>query len=231
MIIERGGRLVIGATCFADARAAIDLAVVIAKTLEMDIVAFLLEDEAVYLASNHPSARTITHSGSSLPVTGAIMREAFEKDARALEHALSAMEKRSGLRWSFNRLAGNLESLLERENGNRRFSLFGADWVRLQSPDPKNAIVAIVEDASTQSITSSLAKMLASELTMSFEAFQTNDETIEGDGLISFLQNRSLSAAVVSNNIVQKYGIENILNAARCPVIVPDETYEIIDGV
>lgn len=218
---KRPKRMLFGATCFADARGSIDLAVVVAKTLNLDISAYLLEDEAVLLASRLPNARATTIMGSSLPVTDSMMRDAFARDAQAFEQALATTAGQSRLRWSFTRIAGDFETVLGREADHIGLSLLGYNWIQKPRTDGDSSVVVVAQKDDVPALVDRFADPISQEVGGRIETFDIEPE-FEPSRMIDFLQRKCLTAVVVPMDVAKKAGIENILNAGRCPVIVLD---------
>lgn len=216
---ERPKRMLFGATCFADARGSIDLAVVVAKTLKLDISAYLMEDEAALLASQLPNARATTIMGSSLPVTDSMMRDAFARDAQAFERALSTTANQSGLGWTFTRIAGDFETVLDHESEQIGLSLLGYNWNQKTRSNSDYSFVVVAQKDDRAAIVDRLAGPIAQEMDGRIETFDIDPE-FEPSRLIAFLQKRSLAAIVVTMEVARKAGIVKILNAGRCPVII-----------
>ena len=111
---HRRTRIVVAATCFADADPAIRIGVSLAEFLDGDIKAMLIEDEAVLHSAALPFARAFHATGrSSLPVTSNDMRSAYLRDARRIEGRLADATRRSMVSWSFERCTGRARAMMD----------------------------------------------------------------------------------------------------------------------
>ncbi|NNE51865.1 MAG: hypothetical protein HKN30_05620, partial [Sulfitobacter sp.] len=58
-------RVVLGATCYADAAASLQVALVLAKQISADIHGCLVTDDAILASVSYPNARAVAYSGRS----------------------------------------------------------------------------------------------------------------------------------------------------------------------
>lgn len=212
-------RLLLGATCYADARESIDIAALLARKLNLDISAYLLEDEATLLASDLPHAKVTNPSGTTLPVSASEMRDAFHRDAQAFQQALSIKAKRSRLDWTFTQIAGTFESVLDEEGGRKSLSLFGYNRLHQPPSGTKSLIVVAFEGKELDPSVDQLALALAEETGGQIETIAL-DVQFDQSQLIAFLQGQNLAALIISDPLVRKIGVDTVINAGRCPVVI-----------
>ncbi|MDH3264640.1 MAG: hypothetical protein OEM24_11645 [Paracoccaceae bacterium] len=104
-------RVVLGATCYAEAHAALAVAVRVATRLGGEVQGLFVEEEAALAVAARPGARIVTPGGRLLTGVGAErMARAFLSDARRFERELGAAA--GALSWSFARRAGQRAAVL-----------------------------------------------------------------------------------------------------------------------
>jgi hypothetical protein len=123
--VKNSGQVIICATCFADASSAIDIAALLAKKLKLEIKAYFIEDESAFLAASLPFTRAISVNGGSSQATHAAMRDAYLRDAKTYEIALSNAARTAALTWSFEQVKGHPETLLVDAKAKGDLILFG----------------------------------------------------------------------------------------------------------
>lgn len=101
-------RVILGATCSADAEATLALATELAVTSGGEFHGLLVEDEAVMALSRAPSASIIGPSGTAIEgLNSKTMTAAVARDATRFERLIAEAAERSGLRASFSRKRGH----------------------------------------------------------------------------------------------------------------------------
>jgi hypothetical protein len=104
-------RVILGATCYAEAHAALRVAVRVATRLGGEVQGLLVEEEAALAVAGRPGARIVTPGGRLLTGIGAeSMARAFLSDALRFERELGAAA--GTLSWSFARRAGRRAAVL-----------------------------------------------------------------------------------------------------------------------
>lgn len=215
--VKNSGQVIISATCFADASSAIDLATLLAKKLKLEIKAYFIEDESAFLAASLPFARAISVTGGSSQVTHAAMRDAYLRDAKTYEIALSNAARTAALTWSFEQVKGNPETLLVDAKTKGDLILFG--FQRLQKQ--KGAIGVIQERELPNPELTKLGTSLSRALGLPLETVTVPVSNATGE-VLNFLQNNSLTAIILPHKTALSVGISAVLEAGRCPVIVYD---------
>jgi len=217
--VKNSGQVIISATCFADASSAIELATFLAKKLKLEIKAYFIEDESALLAASLPFARAISVAGGSSQVTHAEMRDAYLRDAKTYEIALSNAARTAALTWSFEQVKGHPETLLVDAKTKGDLILFG--FQRLQKQ--KGAIGVIQESELSNPKLMKLGASLSRTLGLPLKTVTVpvGNHTQE---VLKFLQNNSLTAIILSHKTALSLGISAVLEAGRCPVIVYDAT-------
>lgn len=104
-------RVVLGATCYAEAHAALAVALRVATRLGGEVRGLLVEEEAALAVAGRPGARIVSPGGRFLTDIGAErMARAFLSDAQRFERELEAAA--GTLNWSFARRAGRRTAVL-----------------------------------------------------------------------------------------------------------------------
>ena len=206
-------RVILTATCFADADESIDIALILARHLKADMDAYLLQDEAMLLASQLPYSRATSLSGKSSKVTRSIMQEAFFEDAKSYQQALSQAASKDHVTWTFQQVEGTADKILTVARTKETLALFG--FQRLHKP--KNEILIIAPKISQQM--TKLASLLSVKMKTHVEPLVVNGPE-ELRNLVIMLQKKSPALIIISDQIVREVGIGRIIDAGRCPIIV-----------
>lgn len=110
---EARARIVLGATCYAEAHSALRIGLRVAARFSGELNAVLIEEEAVLAIARRPGARIITPAGQRVSGIGAeSMAAAFLRDAERFERELAAAASSLPARWSFARRTGRMAALL-----------------------------------------------------------------------------------------------------------------------
>lgn len=123
---EIRARVVLGATCYAEARSALTVGLRIASRFDGELRGLLIEEEAVLAVARRPGARIITPGGRRISGIGAeSMAAAFLRDAERFERELAAAAGALPLRWSFARRAGRMAAILSEAMSAADFLILG----------------------------------------------------------------------------------------------------------
>lgn len=238
-------RIILGATCFADADSAIAIAVDLAREIDGEIKALLIEEEAISHFSSLPFARTVSVSGEpSEEVTPELMRKAFDRDARVFRQTLGSAAKRATLEWSFEERKGEFKSILEQDAVEGDFVLVGYQSLGRSSSNE----VLLVEDVTSADndlvkLASQIANAMSSSLSaaiLSHDKANARSRASELRGLLAnagihvasilasnnksatldYIQNNKLTAVVTSEITAKALGLDALLSAGRCPVLL-----------
>ena len=106
-------RVVLGATCFADAEAALGLALGLAAQTGAELRGLMIEEETIIAYAGHRRARALDLAGRS---TGGLSVErmvaAFRQDTRRLEQSLAEAARKRPIRWSVTLERGRMAAVL-----------------------------------------------------------------------------------------------------------------------
>lgn len=236
-------RIVVGATCYADASSVIEIGCFLAENTKGELQAILIEEDAVYGLSALPSARVTPVGGLTRPVTPEAMIAAFKRDATAYEKAIREGAAKRAIRWSFEKRRGEFPVVLSHDLSTGDLIIFGYQVLRrgpgeLMVVDYANDMdVSLVELASevAQEMQRPLhvvllrnspeAAILVSEHSRSrMQRLATNltimDKQENIETLLDTIRRGRVATVVISATLARDIGIERLLDAARCPVIV-----------
>ena len=222
-------RIVFGATCFADASSALSTAIDIAKIVDGKIEAYLLEDEAIASFMAYPSARIISMSGrSSEPATADYMKKAYQRDASIFEQTLSHAASKATIDWSFKKREGSLHSFFIWKNTkDADYILFG--YQQLVRQTGSGVLVIQTKDEPNDQLLD-MAEIVAKPLNLDVNALQIDyerkqtgkiDPTLKSaSDVLNFVNDNSFTILITSKGIVEQIGLDALVNACRCPVLI-----------
>lgn len=236
-------RIVIGATCYADATSAIEIGCFLAQSTNGELRAVLIEEEAVFDLSARPSARVVPVGGLSRPVTPEEMFEAFRRDAAAYEKAIREGAAKRALRWSFEKRRGAFPVEMDNDLTTGDLIIFGRQVLRrglgeVLVVDYANDLdVSLVEMAANVAREMRLplhvvllrhapdAAILVSDHARSrMQRLASNVTILEDDdtfgALPAAIRRGPAATLMISAALARDIGIGRLLDAARCPVIL-----------
>ncbi len=233
---KRQNRIIISATCFADADAAIVIATNLAKKVKGDLLGLLVEEESILRHADLPFSKVIAfQSGTLQKVTPEAMAAAFRSDARFFKTILEKMAMDACVNWSFESRRGQMMSLVHGMESKGDLILLGHQ----QTAMSEGEIVYLNFSDGDDSSFEELASQIALEMNIPFQVIsplKTDDQTAASsrnlpspdksgtptarheNQVLEFLRSKSLKAVFVAL-CEQDLDIQKILEAARCPVI------------
>lgn len=236
-------RIVIGATCYADATSVIDIGCFLAESIQAEIQAILIEEDAVHYLSALPRTRVTPVGGTTQPVTPEAMIEAFRRDAAAYEKAVRERAAKRALRWSFEMRRGEFPVVLSGDLSAGDLIVFGYQALRNESGEilvvdyANDMDVSLVELAANVARERQLplhvvlvrkspdAAILVSEHSRSrMQRLATNltimDQHDNLGALMQMIRRGRVATVMISATLAGDIGINQLLDAARCPVII-----------
>lgn len=230
-------RVVLGATCFADAQSAIALAVELAKHLDAEVHGLLVQDEAVLNALSIPAAPAITFSGErSGNVTPAAMLAAFRADARQFETQLLRSAAAEAVEFGFRATQGRLPRIMEQTAlagdlmiiGYRRNMRNSGDLVLVLGKDGEvdgpDRIAAELSTRLGKNLTVFVPKGHAAKARheLGRQGVSPSDirEYEDASALLSGLNRMSPVAVIAGFEQPDLPAVARLLDVARCPVIL-----------
>ncbi len=230
-------KVIISATCFADADAAIVMATSLAQKVKGAVHGLLVEDESILQYANLPLANAVAfQSGIPRRVTPEAMAAAFRSDARIFKTILAKTASEASINWSFESKPGRLMPLLHSVSTKGDLVLLGHQ----RTPMMSDEIVYLNYGDSGDGNFLELANQVAREMNVPFQVISTmkseNKASISSgnrqtsgrdnitndqseDQVLELLQNKSLKAAFIMAGEDNELDIYEILEAARCPII------------
>ncbi|PWE31404.1 hypothetical protein DDZ14_12890 [Maritimibacter sp. 55A14] len=231
-------RVILGATCYADAEAALHLAVELGRRLGAEIQGLLVSDETILSAAGHPKARVVSYSGTSVSqVTAEAMRSAFRADARLFERQLQRRAAAAALGVSFRAEPGRLASVLAGAAGAGDLVIFG--YRRAIRDGDSVVLVAGGDGMTTDALRTAvqLRAILRKRLVVLTAATRQREVVAAladlGEGpaelrvvssdadLLRALDRMSPAAVVMASAPADLALVVQVVEAARSPVIVP----------
>jgi len=239
----RGRKVVLGATCFADAKSAIELSGYLAEATNAGLKALLFEDETFYHLANLPFARAISAGSNYQTVTPQSMLEAFKRDAISFKNAIEEMARKKALDWSFEKKRGQIDLLLSADYIPGDILVMGYQRLRKNSFEILVLDIANDTDSSLIQLAANLAKAFHlplhvvlfpdspdEELRVSQDAesrLRQHADKIsfitQENGYAAFLnslQKSSPSAIITSGQLAARIGVSNLIDSSRSPVII-----------
>ena len=188
-------RVIIGATCFADADAAIAMAASLAKMVEGEILGLLVEDDSILSYADLPFAKTLTfQQGTLQPVTRKTMDSAFLRDARVFERRLANAASQTAVNWSFEHKRGQMMPLLQSAASAGDFIFLGYQ----QTGIVRGEIIFIDFVGDDASDLLDLSKAIASEMGLGLHTVSlSNHEKLNPKtGVLDYLRKISPAAVI-----------------------------------
>jgi hypothetical protein len=223
---KRQSKVIISATCFADADAAIVMAISLAQKVKGDLFGLLVEDESILRYADLPFAKVVAfQSGTPQQVTPEAMASAFRSDARTFKAILAKSAMDASINWSFESKRGQMMSLLHSMASKGDLILLGHQ----QSPMLSGEIIYLDYSDANDSNFRKLANQIADEMNVPFQVISSgNTQASAGeyitthhseDQVLELLHNKSLNAVFIAASEKEDPDIYKILEAARCPII------------
>lgn len=226
-------RVLVVAGTYADAEAAIPLAVRLAEISRAEVTGVLAEDPA---ALELPGHAAFTGASGPVRMTAERMLEAFGADARAFEARLGRAAARAALGWRFRRESGALPEVLERLARRDDIALLGYRRVlRVRGP-----IVAMGRDLRRRGGSESvaLAEALARALRLPVLVMRigggdgghdASDEVSVADeqSALHMLDSLAPTALILDAGMADMArgpGLVALIETARCPVLLRGAT-------
>lgn len=230
-------RVILGATCYADAEAALNIAVAVAKQIDGELHGLLVSDEAILTAVEGPQSLTISYSGTRVAIDNAeAMRQAFRADAEHFQRRLLQLARGASLGHAFSQASGRMPRAAADIAGHGDLIVYGFR----RSRGSEDGVVLIARDE-PQSRLIELAGRLASALGQPLVVFAAKDQAnriagmlddigiesaqvqalASGQSVLAELELIRPAAVLIGPGGPEAASIERLIDAARCPVIVP----------
>lgn len=155
------GCIIVGASCYADATPALNLAAMLAPLTKADIRGILVEEDQLLSIAQFPTSRIVSPAGERI-VTPSLqqMLTVLAGDARAFEEAIANLAHASFRSWTFERFKGEMLSHLRATTGSHDILLIGHQTVHQYIGD----VVLIHQPGRDYKAAFSLARHLSNDL-------------------------------------------------------------------
>ncbi|MFW8635634.1 hypothetical protein [Cribrihabitans pelagius] len=231
-------RVILGASCYPDAEAALALAMELARNLGAELQGVFVRETAV-LAATYSYARVVTYSGrQEAGLNAAAMARALQADARRFEGLLARRTRAAALNSSFREAEGHLQDALSQTARAGDLLVLGykpvlraagclalilaegqavPDYaVRLARKAGKPLVVLVACTGAAG------APQGAVPQTAGGSAIETRRCTPPGT-LLRHLEHMSPAAVLIAAPLAGLPSIARIQDAARCPVVIQCE--------
>jgi hypothetical protein len=219
-------RVLVVAGCYADAEAAIPLAVRLATLARAEVTGVLAEDPMAFELPDHAVA---LGRGGAMKIDPERMLAAFGADARAFEARLGRAARQESLGWRFLRERGAVPEVLERLAQREDVALLGyRRALRLRGP-----IVTLGRgiggDAETVSLAQTLARALVVPLMVLRIGGRPGPEThsaimvSDAQAALQALDTLAPTALIVDAGLAEFAtgpALRALIETARCPVLL-----------
>jgi len=234
-------RVVVAASCHADAEAALALAAALARMTGAELHGVLVRDQAVIEAATHPGARLLGYGGRPAPrMSGEAMLRAFEADARRLERDLARLSK-PARGAAFRILTGRLPEALRTAAAAGDFAVLGFRRLRYHGRpdagrDGADLVLALGAGIDPPAFAADLARALGRHLVVLaasgeetriaawFDARPGPRPDIRAyrgaEGLVAALDRLGPEGVVLATEERDPRALDRLVEAARCPVIL-----------
>lgn len=218
---QKHRRIIVGATCFADADAAIEMAANLARMVKGEVLGLLVEDDSILDYADLPFAKILTFQhGKVQPVTRKTMDSAFQRDARNFERRLANAAEQIAVKWSFERKRGQMMPLLHSAASAGDFIFLGYKKTGL----PRGEIVYIDFVGKASDPVLDLSKAISGEMRLGLKTINLSEIESQNNGNITntlnYLRKTSPTAVIVVTDNRHNLDLLDILETARCPVIL-----------
>lgn len=241
--VRRRARVILGATCYADAEPGLQIAVLLAQSIGANIEGCLVADEAAIAAASLPRARSVSLSGQPIPsVDAGALMAAFRADARLFEHRLLDAARHASLQSAFQQARGALTGVLEGLAAAEDVIVYGMQRMLRSTARRDAPLVLVATDSVPGTGILKLAVDLArrmqtrlvvlAESTFVEEVRAALDALPEGTAaevapitaetpLLTRVDRMSPAAVLLGGGGPGMPPVPRLIEAARCPVILP----------
>jgi len=223
-------RVVLGATCYADAEGALGIAVELARHAGADLCGLLVAEEASLTAVRTFRARVVSFSGEpAAGITETAFLQAYRADARRFAERLSGAARAARLTAEFRATEGRLWDAVQQAAGPGGVAVFG---FRRAVRDSGSVVLVLGRGRDAPGFAAPLAGALKKRLVVLSQApppvsgigpdAATASEVhlFEGAGdLLRRLETLSPAAVIVAADPAGLPPAARLVDAARCPVV------------
>ncbi len=224
---ENGGggrvrrRVVLGATCYADAEGGLGIAVELARHAGAELHGLLVREEASLSAVRVFRARAVSFTGEpSAEVTETALLNAYRADARRFAERLGGAARLARIAAEFRATEGRLWDAVQKAAGPGGVAVFG---YRRALGDSGSVVLVLGQGRAAPGFAAPLATGLKKRLLVLSEASPppgVEGERFKGpDELLRRLDALSPAAVIVAADPAALPPPTRLVEAARCPVV------------
>ncbi len=230
------GRVILGATSFADAESALGYAIALARRLNGELMGLLIEEETfIACSAGRGTQAVMAHVGRSTQLSEDAMRAAYRRDARAFRQRLEQAALGNALRWSFAIRQGRAPLLLAQAAeagdlvilGYRAAPVDAGHVTAVMGATLDRDMLARAADLARESgrgLSILAPAVLGDSVTAAATRLGIPARLIAADGLAALLHRLNrLHAAIVflGEDSVPSGSLSAVVAAARAPVVLP----------
>lgn len=209
-----GRRVILGVSCYLDAKAALTLAVALAGELQADLHGLFVWDQTFLGKTARMRHRVVSYSGTPLgTVTASDMTAAFQADSRHFQRQLENRAKAAALTAAYQEFTGHLPEAVQQTAKGGDFVVYGFSSLR----QPGTEIALVLEENQSPP---GYARRLAEQLGKTLVILRVHGAVQEG--LLPTLERMSPAATVLAAPATSLPPVSRILEAVRSPIILPD---------
>ncbi|MCB2093011.1 MAG: hypothetical protein KDE11_01260 [Rhodobacteraceae bacterium] len=215
-------RVVLGATCYADAEGGLTVAIELARHAGAELHGLLVQDEASLSAVRVMRARVLSFSGEpAAEVSEQALLSAYRADARRFAERLRGAARMARLRAEFRAVEGRLWDVVQQAAGPGGVVVFG---YRRAVGDSGAVVLVLGRGRTVPGFASALAADLGKHLVVLAEgappAAMAGDVYAGPDQLVRRLSALSPAAVIVAADPAGLPPPARLVEAARCPVVL-----------
>lgn len=222
-------RIVVAASCFADASSGIRLASLLSSRIEADVEGVFVEEEEQAGLFHNPAARIVTTSGERIPAPSPEeLRAALKRDALAFEREIARVALEHARKWSFRTLRGRLlpsiGALLHAHDilllGHRPLLKMRGPVIRLGATNRPDIAAGLAADLGAPIVDIAIA---APETASGDTRGSDTITVVSVAEALAFISRTNASAIVVDTALGPfrlPNEINDLLDSARCPVVL-----------
>lgn len=210
-------RIVVAASCFADASSGVRLAALLSSRIEAEVEGVFVEEEEQAGLFHNPAARLVTPGGEQVAAPSPEeLRAALKRDALAFEREIARIALEHARHWSFRTLRGRLLAsigeLLQAHDilllGHRPLLTMRGPVIRLGATGRPDIAAGLAADLGAPIVDIAIA------------APMTVGSLAETLALVGRTSASAIVIDTASGPFRTPGEINDLLDAARCPVIL-----------
>lgn len=214
-------RVVLGATCFADAEGGLHIAVELARHAGAELHGLLVREEASLSAVRVFRARAVSFTGEpAAEVTETALLRAYRADARRFAERLGGAARLARVAAEFQATEGRLWDAVQKAAGPGGVAVFG---YRRAVGDSGSVVLVLGQGRAVPAFAAPLAAGMKKHLVILSEGAQparAAGEVYHGpDELLQRLGALSPAAVIVAADPATLPPAARVVEAARCPVV------------